>query len=146
MSLFKHILYSSYFLTFKFSEMKKNFFKQIAGIAFLGVLFLAFQSFVLKNDDTKTVTGEILDMKCYMASGAHGDSHKECAATCVKGGSPMGILTDDGKVYLLIEGSKNADAYNSVKNFAGEKVTLTGTVSEKNGVDAIIVTEVKAKA
>ena len=125
--------------------MKKIYFKQIAGIAFLGMLFLSFQSFIFKNDDSKTVTGEILDMKCYMASGAHGDSHKECAATCIKGGAPMGILTDDGKVYLLIEGSKNSDAYNNAKKFAGEKVTLTGTVSEKNGVQALIVTSVKAK-
>src|SRR5664279_3648379 len=113
--------------------MKKNYFKQIAGIAFLGILFLSFHSFIFKNDDTKTVTGEILDMKCYMASGAHGDSHKECAATCINVGAQMGILTDDGKVYLLIEGSKNADAYNNAKKFAGEKVTLTGTVSEKMG-------------
>ena len=126
--------------------MKKNLFKQIAGIAFLGILLLSFQSFISKNDDSKTVTGEILDMKCYMASGAHGDGHKECSATCIKGGAPMGILTDDGKVYLLIEGKKNSDAYDAAKKFAGENVTLTGTVSEKNGVQALIVTEVKAKA
>src|ERR1700754_1711839 len=111
--------------------MKKNYFKQIAGIAFLGMFFLSFQSFIFRHDDSKTVTGEILDMKCYMASGEHGDGHKDCAATCIKGGSPMGILIDDGKVYLLIEGSKNSDAYNNAKKFAGEKVTLTGTVSEK---------------
>ena len=126
--------------------MKKNYFKQIAGFAFLGFLLLSFQSFIFKNDDNKTVTGEILDMKCYMASGAHGDSHKDCAAMCVKGGSPMGILADDGKVYLLIEGKKNSDAYDNAKKLAGEKVTLTGTLSEKNGVQALIVTEVKAKA
>ena len=125
--------------------MKKNYFKQIAGIAFLGILFLSFQSFIFKNDDSKTVTGEILDMKCYMASGAHGDGHKECAATCINGGAPMGILTDDGKVYLLIEGSKNSDAYNNAQKFAGEQVILTGTVSEKDGKQALIVTEVKAK-
>ena len=124
--------------------MKKNYFKQITGIAFLGILFLSFQSFIFHNDD-KTVTGEILDMKCYKASGAHGEGHKECAAKCIKGGSPMGILTDDGKVYLLIEDSKNSDPYNDAKKFAGEKVTLTGTVSEKDGEQALIVTEVKAK-
>ena len=125
--------------------MKKNYFKQIAGIAFLGILFLSFQSFFFKSDDSKTVTGEILDMKCYKASGAHGDGHKECAAKCIKGGSAMGILTDDGKVYLLIEDSKSSDAYNNAKKFAGEKVTLTGTVSEKDGEQALMVTEVKAK-
>ena len=125
--------------------MKKNLFKQIAAVAFLGTLFLSFQSFIFKNDDSKTVTGEILDMKCYKASGSHGEGHKECAAKCIKGGSQMGILTDDGKVYLLIEDSKNSDPYNDAKKFAGEKVTLTGTVSEKDGEQALIVTEVKAK-
>ena len=126
--------------------MRKNYFKQIVCSAFLGILFMSFQSFILKKDDPKTVTGEILDMKCYKASGKHGDAHKECAAKCIKGGSPMGILTEDGKVYLLIEGKENADAYNNAKKFAGEKVTLTGTVSEKDGEQALIVTEVKAKA
>lgn len=126
--------------------MKKNLLKKISGIALMSILFLSFQSFTYKNDKPKTVTGEILDMKCYMASGAHGAGHKECAATCINGGSPMGILTDDGKVYLLIADGKDSDPYNDAKKFAGEKVTLTGTVSEKNGVQAIIVSEVKAKA
>ena len=125
--------------------MKKNLLKKLSGLAFLGILFLCFQSFLFKNGDPKTVTGEILDMKCYMASGAHGDGHKQCAATCIKAGSPMGILTDDGKVYLLIADSKDSDPYDDAKKFAGEKVTLTGTISEKNGVQAIIVSEVKAK-
>jgi hypothetical protein len=125
--------------------MKKKF-KQIAGIAFISMLFLAFQSFVLTNDDPKTVTGEILDMKCYMASGAHGDGHKECAAMCIGGGAPMGILAEDGQVYLLIKDSKNSAAYDDAKKHAGETVTLTGTVAEKGGVQALIVTEVKAKA
>ncbi len=126
--------------------MKKNLIKQFAGAGLLAFIFLSFQSLIIRNDDTKTVTGEILDMKCYMASGAHGEGHKECAATCINGGAPMGILSDDGKVYLLIESSKNADAYDEAKKFAGEKVTLTGTFSDKNGVQALIVTEVKAKA
>ncbi|MEO6288628.1 MAG: hypothetical protein ABIO76_01835 [Ginsengibacter sp.] len=126
--------------------MKKNFLKQFAGFAFLAMLCLSFQSFIFNNDDPKTLTGEILDMKCYMASGAHGDGHKECAATCIDGGAPMGILTEDGKVFLLIKDSKNSAAYDEVKKFAGEKVTVTGTVSEKDGVQALIVSEVKGKA
>lgn len=126
--------------------MKKNLIKQFAGAGLLAFIFLSFQSLIIRNDDTKTVSGEILDMKCYMASGAHGEGHKECAATCINGGAPMGILSDDGKVYLLIESSKNADEYDEAKKLAGEKVTLTGTFSDKNGVQALIVTEVKAKA
>ena len=125
--------------------MKKNFLKKIAGISFPVLLFITLASFIDKKVESKTVTGEILDMKCYMTSGAHGDSHKDCAAMCLKGGAPMGILADDGKVYLLIEGKNDSGAFEEAKKHAGETVTVTGTLSEKNGVQAIIVTEVKFK-
>ena len=124
--------------------MKKNL-KELAKITFSLFLLIILASFNYVKFETKTVTGEILDMKCYMTSGAHGPEHKDCAAMCVKGGSPMGILADDGKVYLLVEGKDGAAAFEEAKKYAGEMVTLTGTLSEKNGVQALIVTEVKMK-
>jgi hypothetical protein len=124
--------------------MKRNLLKKIAGISFPVLLFMALASFTYKKVETKTVTGEILDMKCYMTSGAHGDGHKECAAMCVKGGTPMGILAEDEKVYLLIQG-KDAAPFEEAKKYAGEMVILTGTLSEKKGVQALIVSEVKLK-
>jgi hypothetical protein len=124
--------------------MKKNL-KEVAKITFSLFLLIILASFNYVKFETKTVTGEILDMKCYMTSGAHGPEHKDCAAMCVKGGSPMGILADDGKVYLLVEGKDGAAAFEEAKKYAGEMVTLTGTLSEKNGVQALIVTEVKMK-
>lgn len=115
-------------------------------LVFRWFYFFLLTSFIYKNDDSKTITGEILDMKCYMASGAHGDGHKDCSVSCITGGAPMGILTDDGKVYLLIKDGKHSDAYDDAKKLAGTKVTATGTVSEKGGVQALIVSEVKAKS
>src|SRR5690349_16392817 len=94
---------------------------------------------------TSTITGEVLDMACYMKSSAHGDGHKDCAAMCIKGGSPMGILTSDNKVYLLVENHDKADAYAEAKKHAGEQVTVTGTISERNGMNAIIADAVKKK-
>jgi len=125
--------------------MRKNFLKQISRISILGIFLLLLGSFINKNGGTKTVTGEILDMKCYMVSGAHGEDHKQCAATCINGGAPMGILCDDGKVYLLIKDDKNPSAYDDAKKYAGENVILTGTESEKGGVQALTVAEVKMK-
>jgi hypothetical protein len=124
--------------------MKKNLLKKVGGVSFLVSAFILLASFLTRGIDTKTVTGEILDMKCYMTSGEHGPDHKDCAAMCIKGGSPMGILSDDGKVYLLIEG-KNSAPFEEAKKHAGETVTVTGTLSEKNGVQGLIVTEVKVK-
>jgi len=124
--------------------MKKNLLKRIARFSFPVVLLISLASFIHKNLDTKTVTGEILDMKCYMTSGAHGDGHKDCADMCLKGGSPMGILADDGKVYLLIEG-KDTAPYEEARKHGGDMMTVTGTLSEKNGVQALIVSEAKPK-
>lgn len=97
------------------------------------------------QEGSATVTGEVLDMACYMKSGARGEGHKECAATCIKGGSPMGILTSDNKVYLLLENHDKAAAYTEAKKYAGETVTVTGIISERNGMNAIVANEVKRK-
>ena len=125
--------------------MKKNLLKKIAETSFPVLLFITLASFISKKVELKTVTGEILDMKCYMTSGEKGEGHKECAAMCINGGAPMGILADDGKVYLLIEGKNASAAFEEAKKYAGDMVTITGTLSEKNGVQALIVTEVKPK-
>jgi len=98
------------------------------------------------QDKSTTVTGEVLDMHCYMSMDAHGDGHKSCAAKCIQGGSPMGVLTSDGKVYLLLEDDAKKDAFDEAKKHAGEQVTVTGTVSEKDGIKAMVVTDVKGKS
>ena len=138
-----HFLLNKIF-TYKTSFMKKNLLKKITGISLPVLLFITMTSFIYKNVEIKTVTGEILDMECYMNSGAHGPDHKECAASCISRGEPVGILADDGKVYLLIKG-KDAAGFAEAKKHAGEMVTVTGTLSEKGGVQALIVSEVKLK-
>lgn len=122
--------------------MKINFKKLTASMV---VAFALTSVTSYAQDKSSTITGEVLDMACYMKSGAHGDGHKDCAAMCVKGGSPMGILTSDNKVYLLVENHDKADAYAEAKKHAGEQVTVTGTVSARNGMNAIIADDVKGK-
>ena len=63
-----------------------------------------------EHEEMLTVRGEILDMACYIAHGAKGDDHAGCAKRCVKGGQPMGLLAEDGTVYLLYAGHKDASA------------------------------------
>ena len=116
--------------------------KTVAAMTIAGCLFVFSSN---AQDKTKTITGEVLDMTCYMSSGAHGDGHKECAATCIKGGSPIGLLTSDGKVYLLVENHDKKEGYAQARTHAGEQITVTGTVSEKAGVQGIVVNEVKGK-
>lgn len=90
-----------------------------------------------------TIKGEVLDLSCYMKSGAKGPDHKSCAAGCLKNGNPIGILSTDGKVYLVLEDHKNADPYKELKNHPAEQVSLTGTIQERNGLPGIILAKME---
>ncbi|HET9368582.1 MAG TPA: hypothetical protein VFO22_10955, partial [Candidatus Udaeobacter sp.] len=47
------------------------------------------------------VKGEVLDLTCYVAYNWSGPEHAACARDCITSGLPVGIKTEDGKVYLL---------------------------------------------
>ena len=95
---------------------------------------------------TKTLTGEVVDMGCYLGHGAKGAKHIECATKCIAGGMPMGLLTAEGELYLITLDHDNADPYNQLKDMAGKTVSLTGTVITRNGMKGIDVTEAKEMA
>jgi hypothetical protein len=124
-------------------------FNERFGLFFAAVFFVAFSSFTIYNTPEKeaddvTVKGEVLDLACFMKSGAKGKDHKGCAATCIGKGGPVGLLGTDGKVYLLVEDHENAAAFKELKNFAAENVTVTGAKHERNGLNGIVLAKVEA--
>jgi len=86
-----------------------------------------------------TVKGEILDLTCYLSKGSKGDRHKTCAKMCAKKGLPIGVLADDGKVFLLIEDHDDTDPYDAVKDLAGGRAEITGKRYSKDGIESIMV-------
>jgi hypothetical protein len=126
--------------------MKKTHFNFRNLVVLLITGFTAFSLSSFGQDKATTIKGELLDLDCYMASGAHGNDHKSCADMCINGGAPMGVLTSDGKVYLVVAGHNKKEPYEELKKHAGEEVTVTGTSTEKDGIKGIVVTEVKAKS
>ncbi len=90
-----------------------------------------------------TVQGEILDMACYVSHEAKGPSHADCAASCLKGGQPMGLLARNGTVYLLFADHSDAAAYNKAKDFGGKNVEIQGEASARGAIQGITVTSVK---
>lgn len=102
-------------------------------------------SAVPPNDGTGeevSVKGEVLDMSCFMASGAKGEGHKGCAEKCLSNGMPIGLLGSDGKVYLLVEDHKNAEPYQSLKKQAAAQVSVTGKYFQRNGMPGIVIAKV----
>ena len=97
------------------------------------------------GDKDKTITGEVLDHACYIMHGAKGKGHADCAKACAKGGQPMGLLADDGKVYLLVAAHDNMKPYEEAKDLAGALVEVKGEVGQKGELQAIEVHAIKAK-
>ena len=51
---------------------------------------------------SKEVTGEVVDMMCYVDHNAVGEKHgQSCGAKCIKNGGPVGIVSE-GKAYLVV--------------------------------------------
>jgi hypothetical protein len=80
------------------------------------------------------ITGELVDMGCYVGHSAKGEKHSECAAKCIAGGMPMGLLSANGRIFLLTMDHANPDAYNKAKKMAGKRVKVSGSRHEKNGI------------
>jgi hypothetical protein len=93
----------------------------------------------------KTVVGEIVDFSCYLQVGKHGDKHRDCAQKCFRNGQPIGLLTDDGGLYMLMEEEHDPrrDGMGAFRtaaiDHAGHIMEVTGTTSSVNGFNALYV-------
>ena len=92
---------------------------------------------------TKSVTGEVVDMGCWLGHAAKGEKHISCATKYLAQGMPMGLLTSNGTLYLVTLDHDNADPYNNMKTMAGKQVTVTGELLNRSGMKAIEASEVQ---
>ena len=95
---------------------------------------------------TKTVVGEIVDFSCYLQVGKHGDKHRDCAQKCFRNGQPIGLLTEDGGLYMLMEEEHDPrrDGQTDFRKAATDHVAhimeVSGTESSHGGYKALYVT------
>ncbi len=82
-----------------------------------------------------TVTGEVLDMACYLDHGAHGSGHADCAKKCISSGLPVGLKGSDGKTYLLI--GEHMPANEELAKHAAETITVHGKLVERDGINLL---------
>ena len=92
-----------------------------------------------------TVSGEVIDLACYLSHPAtgHGPGHRKCAETCAKKGIPMGILTEDKQVILLLEDHDAPKPYADAIAKAADTITVEGEKVTQGGMAGIVVQAVK---
>lgn len=113
------------------------------------LLVIAFATSILWStpvlaQEKDTWTGEVVDLVCYVTKGATGASNKECGLTSVKNGQPMGLLTDDGTLVVLAADHKDSEPYEVLKDRVGERMQVTGKLTERDGMKVVMVTASEA--
>jgi len=88
-----------------------------------------------------TLAGEVVDMHCFITrhgGEGRGASHAGCANACLARNVTAGFVAKDGKVYLLFD-EKPFPVKEKIAGLAGQAVTLTGTVVERDGLRGILL-------
>src|SRR5215472_16796604 len=92
---------------------------------------------------SKEVTGEIVDIMCYVDHNAIGEKHgQSCGAKCVKSGGPVGIVSDC-KAYLVVGEHKPIN--DQLAEYCGKTVTLKGKMADRGGIAMIENAEIVKK-
>jgi hypothetical protein len=96
------------------------------------------------------VKGEIIDTWCYYSGvmggpdAVVGSAHHTCALWCSAGGIPVGLLADDGTVYMVIKTGDDTDSArgDTLLKLASNTVEADGIAYERDGINYLVVSRV----
>ena len=95
-----------------------------------------------------TITGYVRDVACLLrnpkAGAATSALTQDCLRKCVRGGSPIGILTEEGFLYTAVSDViPDTTVRNTMLPYAGKYVRATGRLFERGGMHAIAIEKIE---
>lgn len=123
--------------------MKREMWKAVVLSIALGVVGVGRAAWLPSQE--VTITGEIVDWNCYKRDAKNkGAAHKTCAINCAKTGAPLGVVDEKtGTVYRLAGESWTANKNEKLIPFVAERVTIKGTVQEKEGERVLTILSIE---
>lgn len=91
-----------------------------------------------------TIEGLVRDIACPIQNLEATATHlsMKCLRECARNGSPLVILTKDGELYFPIsEKMPDTDQRQKLMPFLGKYVRASGTVYERKGTHAIVISD-----
>ncbi len=97
-----------------------------------------------------SLKGELIDTWCYFSGvmggpdAVVGSAHHTCAMWCAAGGIPVGMLGEDGEVYMILklpddDTSAGGDTFIELTN---DQIEAEGMMYERDGLKYLVVSEV----
>ena len=114
--------------------MKTNTLIKVAVLSLVVIGFLT-PRISFAADQANSVTGEVVDLMCYLDHGAKGAKHSGCCAKCIESGGPVGLLSADNQLYLIIGAHKTMN--DELVAYAAKTITVQGKVVERNGMKMV---------
>ncbi|MCH8951444.1 MAG: hypothetical protein IID49_04830 [Proteobacteria bacterium] len=125
--------------------------KQLAlGAGFALAVTLSSGPALAAQGERVRITGEMIDTWCYFSGvmggpdAVVGTAHHTCALWCAAGGIPVGLLADDGTVYMVIKWLGSADVADgkTLLSVQSHRLTADGIAYERDGIHYLVVEEV----
>lgn len=130
-------------------------FKKLVAIAIVSFGLLPVAGFAATNDAPPEgkriqVKGEIIDTWCYYSGvmggpdAVVGSAHHTCALWCSAGGIPVGLLAEDGTVYMVIkiEDDDTSNGSPTALRMAAHTIEADGIHYERDGLNYLVVNQV----
>lgn len=98
------------------------------------------------------IKGEIIDTWCYLSGvmggedAVVGSAHHTCALWCAAGGIPVGVLDEDGKIYMVLklQGEDSLAKTDNIMEIQSDVITAKGMHYVRDGVNYLVVQDVIA--
>jgi hypothetical protein len=95
------------------------------------------------------ITGYVRDIACLVqnpkAGAATTPVAKDCLRECVRGGSPLVILSEDGLLYVPISTeTPDKSVHSQMLPYAGKYVKVSGKLFERGGLHSISIEKIEA--
>ncbi len=103
------------------------------------------QKAVLAGGTIMTVTGELVEVSCFLQLGKRGEKHIPCGSDCLKNGQPFAVLTAENHLYLVLAEEHDprrygkADLREALVPLLAKQVSVTGMHTMSHGYHAIYV-------
>ena len=96
------------------------------------------------------ITGEVMDTWCYTSEimggsdAVLGSAHHQCAVWCAAGGIPVGILSDDGQVYMVLKlgDDDTSNANPKILEIQSDHVTVDGELYKRDGINYLLIDQI----
>ena len=96
------------------------------------------------------ITGEVMDTWCYTSEvmggsdAVLGSAHHQCAVWCAAGGIPVGILADDGQIYMVLKlgDDDQSNANPKILEIQSNRVTVDGELYRRDGINYLLIDQI----